>query len=115
MFTIVRKFRLTDPAQTHRLHQLVDASRRNTPDPRLLDHRDQRLLRDLPCLQERREVAPLTQLRNAQLQFMTRVLPFGNSHNNLVGHTGWDNPVAIHSALDDEAARPIGATLVTIC
>ena len=31
MFTIVRKFRLTDPAQTHRLHQLVDASRRNTP------------------------------------------------------------------------------------
>ena len=41
---------------------------------------------------------------------MTRILPFGKSHNNLVGHTGWDNPVAIHSALDDEAARPIGAT-----
>jgi hypothetical protein len=27
---------------------------------------------------------------------------------------GWDNPVAIHSALDDEAARPVGATLVAI-
>src|ERR1700733_14494561 len=30
--------------------------------------RDQRLLRDLPRFQERREVAPLPQLRNAQLQ-----------------------------------------------
>ena len=56
------------PRQPHRLHQLVDPPRRHAADPGLLDHRDQRLLRDLPRLQERREVAPLPQLRDAQLQ-----------------------------------------------
>ena len=56
------------PRQPHRLHQLVDPPRRDAADPGLLDHRDQRLLRDLPRLQERREVAPLPQLRDAQLE-----------------------------------------------
>src|SRR4051794_6819886 len=54
--------------QSHRLHQLVHPSRRNTADPGLLDYRDQRLLRHLLRLEERREVAPLPQLRYPQLK-----------------------------------------------
>ena len=60
--------RLADPRQPHRLHQIVDPPGRHAADPGLLDHRDQRLLRDLPGLEERREVAALPQLRDAQLQ-----------------------------------------------
>jgi hypothetical protein len=60
--------RFADPRQPHRLHQLVHPSRRDTADPGLLDHPDQRLLRDLPRLQERRELAALPQLRDPQLQ-----------------------------------------------
>ena len=41
---------------------------RDATDPSLLDHRDQRLLRRLPGLQEGREVAALPQLGDAELQ-----------------------------------------------
>src|SRR6516162_9633294 len=41
---------------------------RDTADPGLLDHRDQRLLGSLARLEERREVRSLTQLGDAQLQ-----------------------------------------------
>ncbi len=61
--------RLVDPGQAHRLRQLVDPPGRDAPDPGLLDDRDQRLLRGLPRLQERREVGrPGPQLRHPQLQ-----------------------------------------------
>ena len=56
------------PDEAHRLHQLVDPAGRHAADPGLLDHRDQRLLGGLARLQERREVRPLPQLRDAQLE-----------------------------------------------
>jgi len=59
---------LRDAGQAHRLHQLVDAAGRHAADPSLLDHRDQRLLGGLARLEERREVRPLAQLRDAQLE-----------------------------------------------
>ena len=68
LLTELGDLRLADPGQTHSLHQIVDLSRRNAGDPRFLDHGDQRLLRHLPRLQERREVAPLPQLRDPQLE-----------------------------------------------
>src|SRR5438270_8640631 len=60
--------RLADPGQPHRLHQIVNPPGRHAPDPRLLDYRDQRLLRALAGFQKRREVAALPQFRDAQLQ-----------------------------------------------
>ena len=59
---------LRDAAQPHGLHQIVDASGRNTADPGFLDHRHQRLLRGLAGLEEAREVAALPQLRHPQVQ-----------------------------------------------
>ena len=59
---------LADAGQPHRLHQVVDAPGRDAADPGLLDHRHQGLLRRLSRLEERREVAALPQLRDAQLQ-----------------------------------------------
>ena len=56
------------PDEAHRLHQLVDPPGRHAADPGLLDHRDQRLLGGLARLQERREVRPLAQLGDAQLE-----------------------------------------------
>lgn len=56
---------LADAGQPHRLHKVVDAPGRDAADPGLLDHRDQRLLRRLPRLKERREVAALPKLRDA--------------------------------------------------
>src|SRR4051794_14068828 len=60
--------RLADPRHPHPLHQLTPPPRQNTADPGFLDHRHQRLLRYLPRLQERREVAALPQLRDPQLK-----------------------------------------------
>ena len=60
--------RLADPGQSHCLHQIVDPPGRDAADPGLLDHRDQRLLRALAGFEKRREVAALSQLRDAQLQ-----------------------------------------------
>jgi len=50
------------------LDQIVHPSRRDAADPRLLDHGHQGLLAGLTGLEERREVAALPQLGNAQLQ-----------------------------------------------
>jgi site-specific DNA recombinase len=64
---------LADPGQPHRLHQVVDAPCRDAADPvdplrgSTLNHGDQRLLRRLPGLEERREVGALPQLGDAQL------------------------------------------------
>ena len=59
---------LADPSQPHRLRQVVHPPGRHAVDPGFLDHGDQRLLRRLARLQERREVAALPQLGDAQLQ-----------------------------------------------
>jgi hypothetical protein len=65
---------LADPSEPHRLHQVVDAPRRDATDPvdplrgSTLDHRHQGLLRRLPRLEKGREVAALAQLGYAQLQ-----------------------------------------------
>ena len=59
---------LANPRKSHRLHQIVDAPGRNAPDPGFLDDRHQSLLRKLPRLEKRREVAALPKLRNAKLQ-----------------------------------------------
>ena len=45
-----------DAGHAHGLHQLVDTPGADAGDPRLLDHRDQRLLDGLPGFQEAREV-----------------------------------------------------------
>src|SRR6202022_338479 len=60
--------RLADPRQPPRLHQITTPPGRHAADPRLLDHRDQRLLRALAGFEKRREIAALPQLRDAQLQ-----------------------------------------------
>ena len=59
---------LRDTAESHCLHQLVDAPGRDAADPSLLDHRDQRLLGRLARLEKRREVRSLAQLGDPQLQ-----------------------------------------------
>jgi hypothetical protein len=59
---------LRDAAEPHRLNQFVDPARRDAANPRLLDHRHQRLLRGPPRLKEPREIGALPQLRHAQVQ-----------------------------------------------
>ena len=89
----LRDLALRDAAQPHRLDEVVDPARRHPRDPRLLDHRDQRLLRRLPGFQEGREVAPGPQLRDAQVQ-----LP----------EPGVERPVAVAVA----PGRPLAAALM---
>jgi tryptophanyl-tRNA synthetase len=50
------------------LHQVIYPPCGHAADPGLLDHRNQRLLRRLACLQERRKIAALPQLGNPKLQ-----------------------------------------------
>ena len=59
---------LADPGQPHGLHQVVHPPGRDAADPGLLDDGHQGLLGRLAWLQERREVAALPQLGDAQLQ-----------------------------------------------
>lgn len=59
---------LGDAAEPHGLNQFVHAPGRDAADPRLLDHRDQRLLRRAAGFEEAREVPALPQLRHAQVQ-----------------------------------------------
>src|SRR4051812_13765499 len=54
-------------AQPERLDELIDAPGRHAADIGLLDHAHQRLLAALARLQEAREVAALTDLRDLQL------------------------------------------------
>lgn len=61
-----RDLRARDP-QPQALDELVDATRRDTAHIRLLNHRDERLLRALARLQEAREVAALAQLGDLQV------------------------------------------------
>jgi hypothetical protein len=68
LFAELGNLRLADPRQPHRLHQIVDPAGRHAADPRLLDHRNQRLLRALAGFEKRREVTALPQLRDAQLK-----------------------------------------------
>ncbi|EYD75948.1 hypothetical protein Rumeso_02493 [Rubellimicrobium mesophilum DSM 19309] len=68
LFAQLRDLALADPAQAHGLHQVVDLARGDPGDPRLLDHRDQRLLGGLPRLQKGREVAPRPELGDAQVE-----------------------------------------------
>src|SRR6187200_2045961 len=62
-------------AQPEALDQLVDASCRHAAHIRLLDHRQQRLLRAPARLQKRREIAPLPDLRDLQLDFARPGVP----------------------------------------
>ena len=55
---------LRDPAETHRLHQLVYPARGDATDPGLLDDRDQGLFRGLAGLEKAGKVAALPQLRH---------------------------------------------------
>src|SRR3954469_1679043 len=59
---------LRDARQAHGLHEIVDAPGRDAGDPRLLDHRHQRLLGRLPRLQEAREVAAGPQLGDLEIE-----------------------------------------------
>src|SRR5436190_21164015 len=68
VFAQLGDLRFADPRQPHRLHQIIDPPGRHAADPRLLDDRDQRLLRALAGFEKRRKVATLPQLRDAQLQ-----------------------------------------------
>src|SRR5207302_2761335 len=68
LFAQLGDLRLADARQPHRLHQIVDPPGRHAADPGLLDNRDQRLLRALAGFEKRREIAPLPQLWDAQLQ-----------------------------------------------
>jgi len=84
---------LADAAQPHGLHQVVHTPGGHAADPGLLDHRHQGFLRRLARLQERREVAALPQLGNAQLQ---------------AAEPGVQRPVAIAVAI----GRALAGTLV---
>ena len=64
----LRDLAFADPRQPHGLHQIVDPPGRDAADPRLLDHRDKRLLGRLPGLAERREVGALPEFGETQLQ-----------------------------------------------
>ena len=59
---------LADARQPHGLHQVVHAPGGHAADPGFLDHRYQGLLRGLPGLEEKREVAALPELWDAKLQ-----------------------------------------------
>ena len=59
---------LRDAGEAHGLDEVVDPPGRDAADPGLLDDRDQRLLGHPARLEERREVAALAQLRDAELQ-----------------------------------------------
>jgi hypothetical protein len=63
-------------AQPQALNELVDATRRNPAHIGLLDNRQQRLLRTPARLQKRREVAPLADLGDLQLDRPRPRLPF---------------------------------------
>jgi len=65
---------LGDP-QAQALHELVDTAGRDAADISLLDHRDERLLRTPPRLQEAREVAALADLGDLQLQLTGARVP----------------------------------------
>ena len=80
-----RDLALRDPAHAHRLHQLVDRARRHALHVGFLNHRSQRLLGGPARLEEAREVAPLTKLRDRsgwwvapQPYRRTTVTPFGS-------------------------------------
>ena len=59
---------LADPGQAHGLHQIVDLARRDTGNPRLLDHRDQRFLGRLAGFEKGRQGAPGPQFRDERVQ-----------------------------------------------
>jgi hypothetical protein len=61
--------------QTERLDELIDAAGRHAADIRLLHHAHERLLRSLARLQEAREVAALTDLRDLQLDLSRPRVP----------------------------------------
>lgn len=59
---------LRDPAQSHGLHQVIDAAGGHAADPRLLNDGHQRLFRGLSGFEKAGEVAALPQLRHLQVQ-----------------------------------------------
>ncbi len=66
---------LADPLHAHRADQVIHRTGRYALDIRLLDDRGQRLLGRPPRFQERREVASLPQLRDAQFDRADTGLP----------------------------------------
>src|SRR3546814_1560756 len=87
-----RHLALADAIQAHGAHQIVDRAGGDALDVGFLDDRGQRLLGQAPGLQEGREVAPLAQLGNPQLDRAGTGLPV---------------PVAVAVAL----VAPLGAAL----
>ena len=69
-----RDFRAGDP-QAERLDQLIDLPRRHAAHVRLLDHRDECLLRAAPRLQKAREVGAAPDLRDRQLELAGARVP----------------------------------------
>jgi hypothetical protein len=57
-----------DPGEPHRLHQVFHPAGGDAANPGFLDHGDERLFRTLPRFEEGREITPLPQFRDAQLQ-----------------------------------------------
>ena len=86
---------LGDARHPHRLNQIVDRAGRHALDVGLLDHRSQRLLGHPPRLQEAREVAPLPQLRDLQLDRAGPRLP---------------GPVAVAVAVGDTIRRALAVS-----
>src|SRR3546814_20361709 len=70
-----RHLALADAIQAHGAHQIVDRAGGDALDEGFLDDRGQRLLGQAPGLQEGREVAPLAQLGNPQLDRAGTGLP----------------------------------------
>src|SRR4051794_26127579 len=62
-------------AQPERLNELIDTARAHATDIRLLHHADERLLAAFARLQERREIAALTDLRDLQLDLARTRVP----------------------------------------
>ena len=62
-----RDFRLRQPVEAQRLHEIVHLPRRHPVDVGFLHHRQQRLLGPAARLQQRREVGPRPDLRDRQV------------------------------------------------
>jgi hypothetical protein len=70
-----RNLTLGDAGHPHRFDKLINRSRRDALHVRLLDHRRERLLRGAPRFEKPREVAPLPQLGDLQIDRAGARLP----------------------------------------
>jgi len=71
----VRDLVLGEPPEAHLLDQPIDLARAHAVDVRLLNDRDQRLLRAAARLKERRQIAPSPKARDLQLDLPNPGVP----------------------------------------